>query len=200
MVIGYQDGGVEFWDVRASTLTNSATPERILLPGKGIGQCRQQRACRSRRSDDPGFGISDPRSPQDKGRVRVPHEISDRPVDASHLSFAPGSNSLLLSGGGDHDLRLWNVAKYAYDPRDRRVMPFRSMTAVPHVAISSKPLIIADERAIAGLLRIGIRRREFAGSYRYDQVHQGEIRDLVISSDNKTLYQPPGMASLPPGI
>jgi WD40 repeat protein len=187
MVIGYQDGGVEIWDVRASTVTNLATLSEFSSPGKvSVGIDNSVLAVASDQTIR-FWDISDPRSPEEKGRVRVPHEISDRPVDVNFLSFAPGSNSLLLSGGGDNYLRLWNVTKYAYNPPGPEGNAFPFDTALPHVAISSKLLIIADERAMR-VFFYSNNGREFAGSYRYDQIHQGEIRNLVISPDNKTLY------------
>jgi WD40 repeat protein len=187
MVIGYQDGGVEIWDVKATRVTNIATLQDFSSPVLVAVSADNSVLAVGGNHTIRFWDISDPRALQEKGRVKVPHEVSDSPVDITYLSFAPGSSSLLLSGGRDNNLRLWNVTKYAYNPPEPEGNAFPFDTELPHVAISSKLLIIADQRAMR-VFYYSNTGREFAGSYRYDQVHKSEIQNLFISPDNKILY------------
>jgi WD40 repeat protein len=187
MVIGYQNGGVEVWDVSSSGVTKLTTLNDFSSPVQLAVSTDSSVLAVAGDQTIRFWDLSNPRSLQEKGRVKVPHEVSDRPMDISYLRFAPGSNSLLLSGGQDNFLRLWNVTKYAYNPPGPEGNAFPFDTELPHVAISSKLLIIANAKAMR-VFFYSNNGLEFAGSYGYDNVHPGAIENLVISPDNKTLY------------
>jgi WD40 repeat protein len=191
MAIGYQDGRVELWDTSTSgvalfsrlnafsSLSTAGLKVAISTDNSVLAVAGNQTV--------KFWDISDPRSLRENGRLAHPHEISDRGVDVSYLSFAPGSNSLLVSGGQDNYLRIWNVVKYAYRPSQPEGNPFPFDTDLPHVGLSSRYLIIADQKAIR-VFSYSNEGREFAGAFRYDQAHAGAIESMIISPDQHRLY------------
>lgn len=188
MVIGYQDGQVEIWNVNTSNVTNLTTLNEFSSPVKvSVSPANNVLAVAGDKTIK-FWDISNSRSPQWKGDVDHPHEISDRRVDVNYLGFAPGSTApLLLSGGMDSYLHLWNLGKYNYNPSEFVGNPFDFDTEIPHVALSEKFLIIADTKYIRVFLYSNS-TRELADTIPYANVHQGAIENLVISSDNTKLY------------
>jgi WD40 repeat protein len=109
-------------------------------------------------------------------------------VDVTYISFSPGSTApLLLSGGADGYLRLWNLGKYNYHPSEFVGNAFEFDTPNPHVVISEKYLIIADTKSIR-VFTYSNNGRELNDTEPYASVHQSAIETLVISPDNQKLY------------
>lgn len=191
MVIGYQDGNVEIWDVSAPNFTYIKTLSDFSSQSVNIKvtiSADSKVLAVAGNTTIKMWDISTPHSPKELGSVDHPHEISDRAVDISYLSFAPGSTApLLLSGGQDHFVRIWNVQKYDYHPNISLGNPFDFDTGLPVLALNSKYLIIADKKSIR-IFFYSNTGREFAGSFRYDKVHQEEIKTMAISPDGKKLY------------
>jgi FOG: WD40 repeat len=188
MIIGYQDGRVELWDVSTTHVTNFKTLNDFSSPTMVAISPDNSVLAVAGNNTIKFWDISDPRSPQEKGRVAHPHEISDRSVEVTYLSFVPGySTPYLVSGGQDNYLRIWNLGKYAYNPSSPEGNAFPFETDLPHVALSSKYLIIADKKVLR-IFFLSNSGREFAGAYSYDKIHQGEIESLAISPDQHRLY------------
>lgn len=188
MTIGYQNGQVEIWEVNTSNVTNLRTWNEFSSPVQVAISPDNSVLAVAGNTTIKFWDISDPRSPQPKGGVNHPHEISDRSVDVSYLTFAPGSTApLLLSGGVDSYLHLWNLGKYNYNPSEFIGNPFDFDTEIPHVALSEKFLIIANTKYIR-VFSYSNSARELADTEPYAKYHQGVIENLVISPDNKKLY------------
>ena len=188
MAIGYQDGHVEVWDVSTPTVTELTTLNDFSSPVQVAVSPDNSVLAVAGNTTIKFWDISNPRSPQTKGGVAHPHEISDRGVEVSYVGFAPGSTApLLLSGGVDSFLRLWNLGKYSYNPSEPLGNTFEFDTAIPHVALSSKLLIIADTKYI-WVYFYSNTERELYDTEPYAKYHQGVIENLVISPDNQKLY------------
>lgn len=191
MVIGFQDGHVEIWDISIPNVTHLKTLSDFSSQSTNIKvaiSADSKVLAVSGNKMIKMWDISIPRSPQELGDIDHPHEISDRAVDINYLSFAPESTApLLISGGQDHFVRIWNVQKYDFHPSEPLGNPFEFDTDLPVVALNSKFLIIADKKFIR-VFFYSNNGREFAGAFRYDQVHQGLIKNMIISPDGKKLY------------
>jgi WD40 repeat protein len=192
MVIGLQDGLIEIWAVstlgvnKLHTLTDFAS-QSLANVRVAIGPDSKILAVAGNRTIKL-WDISSPRSPQPIGRVPHPHELLERGVDINYLNFAPGSTShFLISGGQDNLLRIWNLVRYGYNPPQPDGNAFEFDGALPHIALSTKFLILADKEAIR-VFFYSNNEREFAGAFRYDDIHQGAIENLVISPNDKYLY------------
>ncbi len=192
MVIGYQDGHVELWDVSTSKVTNLATlndfSSQSFVNVKVAISADSNVLAVSGNKKIKVWDISTPRSPRQVGGLAHPHEVSDRAVDISYLSFAPGSTApLLVSGGQDNLVRIWNMQKHNYNPSEPVGNPFEFDTGQPVVALSSKYLLIADKKLIR-VFFYSNNEREFAGAFPYAQVHHSVLGNMVISPDNQKLY------------
>ncbi|HJR79836.1 MAG TPA: AAA-like domain-containing protein [Anaerolineales bacterium] len=188
IVVGYQDGRVEIWSVNSPNVMNLATWNEFSSPVNVSVSPDNNVLAVAGDQMIKFWDISNPRSPQPKGSIETPHEISDRRVDVSYVGFAPGSTApLLLSGGIDSYLHLWNLGKYNYNPPEFIGNQFEFDTATPHVAISDKFLIIADTKSIR-VFTYSNSARELNDTEPYGRVHQGAIESLVISPDNTRLY------------
>jgi WD40 repeat protein len=187
MVIGYQDGSVEIWGVNPSSLSllgsqhNLSSPVRVAVSTNGKFLAAGDQVVQF-------WNISNPGSPELKGGIDHPHELQDTNVDVNYLAFAPGSSMLLVSGGLDHYLRIWNFTKSSYKPTGATGNAFEFDADPPPVALNSNYLIVANKEFIRVFFYDDIGDREQAGAFAYKKAHQGMIKNMVISPDGKRLY------------
>jgi WD40 repeat protein len=187
IVIGYQNGRVEIWSVSPSSISllyssndfSSSVRVAVSTDGKILAAGDQALEF---------WDISNPSSPRLLGGMPHPHAILDRIVNVNYLAFMPGSNSLLVTGGLDHYLDIWNFTKSSYKPTSMLWRTPIFYVDPPPVALNSNYLIMADKASIWVYFYFSTGDRQKADAPLYHQVHQGLIKNMVISPDGKKLY------------
>lgn len=184
LIIGYQDGHIELWDVSTTNFVEIRTPDDF--SSQSLDNIKVAVSPDSKFLAVAGsstikiWDISNLNSPQLKGRISRPHGDG---VNINYLNFVPNSIfPLLVSGGQDNFLSIWDL-KYSFNSIKRDGNPISFDTETPVVAISSEYLLIAEEESIRVFSYSGGERR-FIDVVPYLGVQQSQIENMVVSPDN----------------
>lgn len=191
MVIGYQDGHVELWDVSTVNIREINTPNDF--SSQSLANIKVAISSNSQILAIAGnkrikiWDISAPSSPQLIGNIDKAHGVQVR-VDISYLGFAPSSTSpLLVSGGQDNLLSIWNLKNNNFNPDKRYGLARQYDPDIPDIAFSSKYLLVADKEKIS-IYSYSNNGLKFVDDQKYTSYHSGMVSNMVISPDNSRLY------------